>query len=230
MSDRLQDFYFNIALETARTEYLAVKDSHAEQTQELTTTCVMPSRAEAIAHSQPSPGEIEHLNGCEICARLVQTFRTSSVEKPTPTIALLLGALKRYGKATERVAAEWVEIAKENARIFTQGIGEWAFQNDASLLPGEFNLEGMVVQLDFREEIGQFVVEVTTRKEELCGEVVTIVLVGGTGEELRVPVRLKDRKGDMCYGSAVATGHGREVIKTLGPMIIPVVLLTAPDL
>lgn len=221
MNNHLRDFYFNIAIETARAEYEAVSDIKAGQVSELTNACLLPTRAKTIAASYATSSEIKHLGECRMCARLVQNFSVISVEESAPAIRRLLSALKRYGKTTGELANQWIETAKANARIFSHGIAELAFQDDMLPVSREFEIEGMSIHLELREEIDQFVIEVATADEKLYGLTVTIVLLGGTGEEQRVPVTLDGRKGGLCYGSGVAMGHGHEVIKKLGPVIVP---------
>jgi hypothetical protein len=223
MTNQLEHFYFNIALETARAESEAANVNVTENG-DISEACMTLTRAEAIAHSTPSSLEVQHLAACRMCTRLVQNFSAARTEKAAPAVTRLFDALRRYGKSTEELAREWIAIAKANARIFSYGSGEWAFQEDVSLTPREFQIEGFVVRLDLREEIGQLVLEVSTADENWCGETLTVVLLGGTGEEQRVPVTLSGRKGTMCYGSGVANGKGSDVIEKLGPVIVPVVV------
>jgi hypothetical protein len=223
MTNQLENLYFNIALETARAEYQATNVNVTENG-DISEACVTLTRAEAIAQSTPSSLEMQHLAACRMCARLVQNFRAARTERTAPAVTRLLDALRRYGKSTEELAREWIAIAKANAPNFSHGSGEWAFQEDVSLMSSEFLVEGFVVRIDLREEIGQLVLEVSTTDEKWCGETLTIVLLGGTGAEQRVQITLSGRKGTMCYGSGVANGNGSDVIKKLGPVIVPVVI------
>jgi hypothetical protein len=219
MNQQLADFYFNIALDTAREEYGRSLGDAVWQP----TNCVAPTRAEAIALGAPTSQELEHLSQCRLCSCLVQKFTNDSAEKLSP-IKRLVAALKAYGKSTEQLVQDWIGRAQTNARIFSHGFGELAFEAESSQIPRRFEIDDFVLDLDLREETGQFVVEASSVNDVHAGQLVTVVLLGGTGEEERVPIHLNGRKGRTCYGSGVVPGRAADVVKKLGPLIIPIVL------
>jgi hypothetical protein len=164
-----------------------------------------------------------------LCARLIHNFSHESPAERTPAVRRLLESVKRYARASGQVTREWVEAAQHNARVFSHGMGEWAFDGGASpAIARRFEGGGLSVQMDLREQTDQFVVEVSSSDEALCGRTLTVVLLGGTGREMHVPVRLAGRRPGVCFGSAVAEGRAGNVLQQLGPVIIPVVLDEAP--
>jgi hypothetical protein len=132
--------------------------------------------------------------------------------------------VKRYGNFPETWVREWLNVAKENASILSRGIDQLAFQDERCALPQVFHIEGFLIAVELRQEIGRVVVEVCTRNSTFIGRTFTIILVGGTGEEERVEVTLDRLKGPECYGSAVADGSGSDVVDKLGPIIVPIML------
>lgn len=226
MKKELIDFYFDIALDIARAEHDLVQLSRASSDVSLSDDCLTLSRARALAlGSQSTEPESGHLNGCRLCARLVHNFSHESTAERTPAVRRLLESVKRYARTSGQVTREWVEAAQHNARVFSHGMGEWAFDGGAApAIARHFEGGGLSIQLDLREQTDQFVVEVASSDEALCDRTLTVMLLGGTGRELRVPVRLAGRRPGVCYGSAAAEGSADDVLQKLGPVILPVVV------
>ena len=227
MKKELVDFYYDIALDIARAEQGLIREAEASPDAGLTDDCLTLTRARAVAlGSRPTQPESGHLSGCRLCARLVHNFGHSSPAERTPAVRRLLEAVNRYAQASGEVTRGWLEAAQHNAAVFSHGVGELAF-DDEPAIARSFEADGLSIRLDLREQTDQFVVEVSSANEALCGGALTVMLLGGTGHEEAVTLRLSGRRPGVCYGSAAAGGRASEVINRLGPLILPVVVPAA---
>jgi hypothetical protein len=220
MTNQLENLYFKIALETARTEFEASR-VNAPVPDKLSENCLSITRVKAIARTNANVDETRHLAECPHCAKLVRTFQIPA--SPSPAAVRVFDALKRYANFSETLAQQWFDVAKENARILSCGTEQWAFHDEESNPPQLFQVDDLSIGIELRQEIGKLVVEVRTSNVKFTGKIFTIILIGGTGEEAQVVVRLDHCKGAICYGSAVADGLASDVVDKLGPIIVPIV-------
>lgn len=138
----------------------------------------------------------------------------------------LLDALQRF-QVVPTLIEEWIDAAIANAALFSQGIappdlGTARFETPGQKqIPKVFRKGDISVQLDKRDELELFVVEVESANEaDYEREIKIVLFFGGTNAEVTLSVTLAKRKGGKCFGTS--TVDIKEIEK-LGPFIIPVV-------
>ena len=154
-------------------------------------------------------------------------FNARLVVQPAPQGAnrtirdRLLDALQRF-QVVPALIEEWIELATANAAIFSRGVLETATfgMPEREQIPAVFRNGDISVQLDKRDELEVFVVEVQSANKADFGRELKIVLFGGTDAEEALNVTLDKRKGDWCFGTGTVD---IKAIAKLGPFIIPVV-------
>jgi hypothetical protein len=139
----------------------------------------------------------------------------------------LRAALGVFHINQERIR-RWVELAISNAPVFAQGLGGFGFAaaefsySQEEQISGSFSDDKITIQLDKRDPMEVFVVEVQSTNQADCGRDLEVVLVGGTGGQKSVTVQLDKKKGDLCFGVG-AIPDPEKLIAELGPYIVPIV-------
>jgi hypothetical protein len=159
-----------------------------------------------------------------------------NVRPASSLIDHLLTSLKRYIRAPEGILQEWIAQAQANAQLFLRGLDIPGLDHAAEFdharrpeMPAVFKHGDATIQLDKRDEIDHFVVEVSTFNELLCGREIIVLLIGQTGETVHVPVRLDERRGGTCFGKEIPKDTIVEMVTRLGSVIVPVIQTSGND-
>lgn len=170
--------------------------------------------------SSATPGEQEMLRNLGQQLEASIKFRESR-----PPVDRLQAVLSTLHIDAERVR-RWTELAVGNAGVFADLsphlVTAQFLDHEEERVPAAFSAGDITIQLDKREPLEMFVVEVESANEADCDREFEIILLGGTGQQRSLTVRLDQRKGKLCFGVGTIPDP-EKLFSELGPYIVPLI-------